>query len=171
MNKKISGIGFVKSGAYQKIDVSGLGYALSELEADTISVSGVFRSQTIHQACKIDVSGVMKCDKIAFVQKLSVSGVLDTNEVTCTSFHLYGYCHIGTLQADEITFFEDKSSKNLRQSKINHIICTKLIAHDLKADTITADEVELYGCCEINTLICENLIRHDESCIVKHHIS
>ncbi len=171
MNKTFVGLGMIKGGVYETITVAGIYRAFGKLEVNTMSVSGILEGQAIAKAYDINVSGIIRFHKIEFAEKILVSGVFNATAVTCKTFGCIGKCRIGTLQADEITISKDRKNQRGQLSKIHKINCKKLVAHDLKADMITADEVHLYGNCKIETLNCKHVTQHGNGCTVKYHIA
>lgn len=191
MNKKISGFGMIKSGAYENILVEGSGIASGDIDVDHIKIQGVFKGKGIRNALDICVEGIAKIEttdfsdgltikgraKIKRLEKDSVTlfgeGAIDADAFECKNFHLIGSCHIHKLTADEIHILEDKNNRNIktRQSIIEQISCKKLIAYHLKAKTITAQEVQLHGNCKIDTLICDHVELCDPECLVENRVS
>lgn len=191
MNKKISGFGMVRSGVYENVVVEGCGFASGDICVNHIKVAGAFKGKSIWNTLDICVEGVSQIEATDFADKLIIKGAakidrpnenfirfLGTGAITaqafeCNHFHLTGKCHIHKLKADEIHILEDNNhkSKKAQQSVAEQIYCKKLIAYHLKAKKIVAQEVQLHGICEIDTLICEKAELCDPECKVKDYIS
>lgn len=190
MNKKISGLGVVGGGKYETVFIAGMGTALQNIEAEKLIVEGMFKGKGVYHTSEIQIEGIAKISDSDFADHLTVSGKakitanrdahstmvcqgsIKAGTMKLGRLHLTGTCHLDMLRASEVHIVESKNDRRLREqiSRVDQIVCQKLIAYNLKAEGIRAREVQLYGKCEVGTLICELLSKCEPTCIIGKHI-
>lgn len=150
----------------------------------------MFKGKGVRNTSEIQIEGIAKIARSDFSDYLTISGKakitgikdgcsvmicsgsIKAGTVKVERLHLTGTCRLDMLKATEIHILESKNDKRLsaQLSQVDQIICRKLIAYNLKAENICAQEVQLYGNCEINTLICESLSKCEPGCVIRNHI-
>ncbi len=191
MNKIIRGIGVIKEGVYEKIVVSGSAAARGAVTAKALEIHGTWEGKSLDGVSVIDVSGIARLGSLEFAKKLTVKGavlmkrspagaflvtgegIVDAETLECEKLSLAGACHMKELSAEEISITKSKKLRpeKANRSKVGSIRCQKLTAYALTAQTVVAEEVHLFGACEIDTLIADHVEIHDPTCIVRHHVS
>jgi len=188
--RKINGIGIIKKGKYSLLSIDGVGLSISNLIAKKINVQGVFLCKSFFYCDNLHVQGYLKTKETEFANILEINGDVNVercedigrvavyghgkivaNTLQCGYFHLIGYCKIKFLKAFEIAIYQEENDKQKNKKlSVKCIECNKLVAYNLIATRIIAKEVQLYGKCEIDTLVCENLIDYNEECIIKNYV-
>ena len=192
MSRTIEGIGFIKEGIYKTLDVAGVGMALGNIDVKKIHVKGIFKGKEVQNTEEMIVEGVASgklnvchcadilriCGKakIQRTEENSVvfkgEGTLRADTIVIDGFYLKGVCQMNKLEAPEVHIIEINNNRYVKnhRSVVDEIVCRKMIAYDLKAKNVTAQEVELHGNCEIDTLICGTIAYCDSGCVIKNHI-
>ncbi len=188
MKKKIVGIGVLTGGAYDTVEIQGIGTALKTLDVNTFRVQGLFKGGSVRRAADITVEGEARIAHCEFAERLllrgriritgpkpeslSLSGegqvIADRLQTGCLS--LRGNCRIGSLRAEQVQIDQPESSAKEKDSVVGEVVCDTLTAYRLKAKTVTAGQVDLRGACEIEELICPCVTVSGPECVIRHHV-
>ena len=189
-----NGIGKIKCGTYERIDVEGMGFAQAPIAAKKIHVSGTLKGKKVRCTEQMKVEGIIGGDiqfgartrfqailGNAVIEKqenghtsFDVEGELRADVVAVEMFKIKGHCRINSLEAVEVILCPNPPSKNKslknRKSEVGEIVCDRLVAYGLKAEKVVAEEVQLYDACEIGTLICKRKTYCSPDCIIMNEL-
>jgi len=185
---KIEGISKIKENVIcNNLHVEGLLKVKGKVNTQIFNCEGITRSFGNINAKEVEINGVLKLRRAKLeCDLINCDGIIVCNkEISSDEIYIDGACSVKRMYGDKITIKNESNhiteqkiprailpfcywyfgrKLSLSHSIIDNIECTELVANNLKAKVVKAQNITLGENCEIDRIECSGELKYHDSC-------